>query len=101
MDFIIPFLDFFYSFAFLPGIVLALTGRYYIVGPMTVLVLPLAFLIVFLMYRKQKKVFDEVGLNVRRNLGGFFVYMLVYQAMMSPVCVAGYCQEIIGMRKRW
>lgn len=101
VDFVIPALDFFYSFAFLPGILLALTGRYYVVGPLTFLVLPLAFLIVFLMYRKQKRVFDELGLTVRRNLWGFIVYMIVYQAMMSPVCVAGYFQELVGMRKRW
>ena len=101
VDFIIPLLDFFYTFAFLPGVLLAILGYYYIVGPLTLLVIPLAFLIVLLMYRKQLKVFDAVGLKVRRNWGGFLVYMLVYQAIMSPVCVAGYFQEILGMRKRW
>jgi biofilm PGA synthesis N-glycosyltransferase PgaC len=101
IDFVIPVLDLFYSFAFLPGIALALTGRYYIVGPLTILVLPLAFLIVYLMYRKQRAVFDEVGLKVRHNPWGLVVYMLVFQAIMSPVCVAGYFQELAGMRKRW
>jgi biofilm PGA synthesis N-glycosyltransferase PgaC len=101
VDFILPAIDFFYAFAFIPGLVLALTGRFYIVGPMTVLVLPLAFLIVLIMHRKQKRAFDEVGLKVRHNPWGFLVYMLVYQALMSPVCVAGYFQEIVGMRKRW
>jgi len=101
VDFVIPALDVFYSFAFIPGIALALTGRYFIVGPLTLFVLPLAFLIVFLLYRKQRKVFDEVDLKVRRNLWGFVVYMIVYQAIMSPVCVAGYFQEIAGARKRW
>jgi len=101
VDFIIPVVDFFYTFAFLPGVVLALLGYFYIVGPLTLLVLPLAFVIVLLMYRKQLKVFDAVGLKVRRNRAGFLVYMLVYQAIMSPVCIAGYFQEILGMRKRW
>jgi poly-beta-1,6-N-acetyl-D-glucosamine synthase len=101
VDFIIPVVDFFYTFAFLPGVVLALLGYFYIVGPLTLLVLPLAFVIVLLMYRKQLKVFDAVGLKVRRNRSGFLVYMLVYQAIMSPVCIAGYFQEILGMRKRW
>jgi poly-beta-1,6-N-acetyl-D-glucosamine synthase len=101
IDFIIPIIDVFYTFAFLPGVVLALMGHYYIVGPLTLLVVPIAFLIVLIMYRKQAKVFEAVDLRVRRNFGGFVVYMLVYQAMMSPVCVAGYFQEIVGMRKRW
>jgi len=101
IDFIIPFLDFFYAFAFLPGVVLALTGRFYIAGPTTLLVIPIAFLIVLVMFNKQKKVFEALNLKVRRNFLGFFVYMLVYQAIMSPICVIGYLQEMVGMAKRW
>lgn len=101
IDFIIPFIDFFYAFAFLPGIVLALFGYFYIVGPLTLLVIPIAFLIVLVMYQKQKAVFNAVNLKVRRNFGGFFIYMLVYQAVMSPICVIGYLQELLGMTKRW
>jgi biofilm PGA synthesis N-glycosyltransferase PgaC len=101
IDFIIPVIDLAYTFAFLPGVVLALLGYYYIVGPLTLLVVPLAFLVVLIMYRKQSHVFKAVNLKVRRNLGGFFVYMMIYQVMMSPVCVAGYVQEIFGMKKRW
>jgi poly-beta-1,6-N-acetyl-D-glucosamine synthase len=101
IDFIIPIIDFFYTFVFLPGVVLAMMGYFYVVGPLTLLVLPLALLIVLIMYRKQLKVFDELNLKVRRNWAGFLVYMLVYQAIMSPVCIAGYFQEMLGMRKRW
>lgn len=101
IDFIIPFIDLFYAFVFLPGVVLALFGYYYIVGPLTLLVVPLAFLIVLVMFRKQKAVFNELGLKIRQNLLGFFVYMLIYQALMSPICVIGYAQELLGMTKRW
>ena len=101
VDFIIPFVDLFYAFVFLPGIILALFGHYYIVGPQTLMVIPLAFLIVLIMYKKQKAVFNELGLRVRQNLVGFLVYMLIYQALMSPICVIGYGQEILGMTKRW
>jgi biofilm PGA synthesis N-glycosyltransferase PgaC len=101
VDFVIPSLDLAYTFAFLPGIVLALTGRFYIVGPTTLLVLPLAFLIVLLLYCKQKKVFETLGLRVRRNVLGLGFYMLIYQAIMSPICVVGYLQEAGGMAKRW
>ncbi len=101
IDFIIPFVDFFYAFVFLPGVLLALFGYFYIVGPLTLLVVPLAFLIVLIMFRKQKAVFNELGLKVRQNLFGFFVYMLIYQALMSPICVIGYSQELLGMTKKW
>lgn len=101
IDFMIPLMDLFYTFVFLPGVVLALMGHYYIVGPLTLLVVPLAFLIALIMYRKQKAVFDELGLKVRQNFAGFIVYMLIYQAIMSPICVIGYTQELIGMAKRW
>lgn len=101
VDFIIPFIDLFYAFVFLPGVVLAMLGHYYIVGPQTLLVLPLAFLIVLVMYKKQKVVFNELGLRVRQNFVGFIVYMIVYQVLMSPICVIGYSQELIGMAKKW
>lgn len=101
VDFIIPFIDLFYAFVFLPGVILALFGRYYIVGPATLLVLPLAFLIVLVMYKKQKAVFNELGLRVRQNFAGFVVYMLVYQILMSPICVLGYSQELLGLTKKW
>ncbi len=101
IDFIIPLIDLFYAFVFLPGVLLALVGRYYIVGPMTLLVMPLAFLIVLVMYKKQKAVFDSLNLKVRSNFPGFLVYMIIYQAIMSPICVIGYIQELIGIKKRW
>ncbi len=101
VDFVIPFVDLFYTFVFLPGVALALFGHYYIVGPLTLLVLPLALLIIMAMCKKQKAVFDELGLKVRQNNVGFLVYMLIYQALMSPMCVVGYGQELFGMAKRW
>lgn len=101
LDFIIPFIDLFYAFVFLPGVVLALFGHFYIVGPSTLLVLPLALLIVAVMYKKQKAVFNELGLRVRQNFAGFLVYMLVYQVLMSPICVIGYGQELLGLAKKW
>ena len=101
VDFVIPIIDLFYSMVFLPGVILALTGRYYIVGPMTLLVIPLAFLIVSLMFHKQRQVFAELNLKVRKNSFGFFFFMLLYQPLMSPICLTGYLKELAGARKRW
>jgi len=101
VDFAIPAIDLFYSLVFLPGIILALTGRFYIVGPFTLLVIPLTFLIFLLVYQKQKGVFDELNLKVRKNVFGFFLFLIAYQAIMSPICVAGYVKELAGVKKRW
>jgi len=101
IDFIIPFIDLFYALVFLPGVILAFFGHFYIVGPSTLLVLPVAFLIILVMYNRQKAVFDTLNLKVRTNRLGFVVYMLMYQAVMSPICVIGYAEELFGMTKRW
>jgi biofilm PGA synthesis N-glycosyltransferase PgaC len=101
VDFVIPLIDMFYTFVFLPGLLLALTGRFYIAGPMTLLVFPMALFIIRVMYRKQKQVFETLNLKVRSNPWGLIVYMLVYQAIMSPICIVGYAQEIIGSVKKW
>jgi poly-beta-1,6-N-acetyl-D-glucosamine synthase len=56
---------------------------------------------VFFMYRKQQVVFRTLHLRVRQNFAGFIVYMLIYQIIMSPICVIGYVQEVLGTAKRW
>jgi poly-beta-1,6-N-acetyl-D-glucosamine synthase len=101
IDFVFPFLDTFYTLVFIPGIFLALTGRFFIVGPLTLLVLPITFLILFVMYFKERRIFDELGLKVRKNPLGIFFYAAFYQLIMSPVCVVGYFQEIFGLNKKW
>jgi biofilm PGA synthesis N-glycosyltransferase PgaC len=81
--------------------VLAFTGNFMIVGPMTLLVLPLNGLISAAMYVRQRTIFNEVGLQVRRNRSGFVFYVLLYQFVMAPVSVVGYCLEISGARRNW
>ncbi|MGE5678988.1 MAG: glycosyltransferase family 2 protein, partial [Pseudomonadota bacterium] len=44
INLLMPFLDFTYTFFWLPGLILAFFGYYWIVGPMTLLVLPLTLL---------------------------------------------------------
>ena len=94
-------LDLVYTFAFIPGIVLALFGAYYIVGPMTLAVLPLAVLWNLVIFRVQRGMLRRLGLRVRRNVGGFLFYALGYNLLMQPVSVWGYASEMLGLRKRW
>lgn len=97
-----PYLDLVYTLAFIPGLVLALFGVYWIAGPMTLIVLPLAMLVNYLMYHIQNRMFDEQGLKVRRNIFGFIIYALFYSIILQPACVWGYVKELFnGTTKNW
>lgn len=96
-----PWLDLAYTVFFIPGIVLALFGIYWIAGPLTLALLPMALGINYLMYRVGSQMFALNGLRVRRNLSGFLTYAFVYSLILQPACVAGYFSEMLGLRKTW
>lgn len=100
-DAMFPYLDLVFTFAFIPGIVLAATGNFMIVGPMTLAVLPLNALLAGVMYRRQRSSLGEAGLRVRRAALGFALFFLLYQLFMSPVSVSGYLQELVHARRKW
>jgi biofilm PGA synthesis N-glycosyltransferase PgaC len=101
VNFVFPFVDTVYSIAFPIGILLAFTGNFAIVGPMTLAVLPLNVLLSGIMFHLSRQAFEEVGLKVRRNVLGYLGYLLTYQLVMSPVSVAGYVQELFRARRDW
>jgi biofilm PGA synthesis N-glycosyltransferase PgaC len=94
-------LDLVYTLIFVPGLVLACFGYFYIAGPLTLAVLPLTILWNGVIFRIQSRVFAREGLLVRRNVGGFLFYALAYSLLMQPVCVWGYLAELLGLRKKW
>lgn len=94
-------LDVVYSFVFIPGLLLACLGYFYVAGPLTLAVLPLAALWNVVIFRIQRDVYRSADLKVRRNPGGFLFYSLAYSLLMQPVCVWGYIAELIGMKKKW
>lgn len=96
-----PYMDLVYTLAFVPGLILALFGIYWIAGPMTLLVLPMAIVINGIMFRIQSRMFVEQGLKVRRNPLGFVFYSLFYGLVLQPACVVGYVQEFVTRGKRW
>jgi len=96
-----PVMDAVYLLVFLPGVVAALFGYYFIAGPLTLAVLPLALVINGVMFRLQNGMFRARSLSVRQNLGGFIGYVLIYQILMTPASMAGYLAELGGLRKRW
>jgi len=101
IDCLFPLTDGFVTFILIPGILLAIFGKFWVVGPYTLLVLPLTFIIVNVMVRKQKNVFNLLGLKIRRNIFGFIFYVLIYQLILSPVSFFGYLKEFLKVGKKW
>lgn len=98
---VMPYLDFVYTFVWIPGLFLAFFGYYWIVGLTTLFVLPLAMLQNYILYRYQKGVFSSLNLKIRKNNFGFIIYVLFYQMLMSPISVAGYLQEFFSLKRVW
>jgi poly-beta-1,6-N-acetyl-D-glucosamine synthase len=100
-NFMFPLLDATFTLAFIPGIALAMTGNFAIVGPMTLFVLPLNAVLGGVMYFHQRHVFQVVNLRVRRNTSGLLLYFFLYQYIMSPISLAGYILELLRTRRSW
>ena len=100
-NFLFPFIDATFTLVFIPGIVLAMMGNLAIVGPMTLLVLPLNALLSSVMFYHQRHVFRSVDLRVRKNKLGLLFYFLCYQFVMSPISLGGYALEAVRARRAW
>jgi poly-beta-1,6-N-acetyl-D-glucosamine synthase len=101
VNFAFPLLDLTFTLAFPAGLLLAATGNFMIVGPMTLAVMPLNAVIIGLMYRKERCVFSALGLGVRQHRLGLLAYWLGYQLLLSPVSLSGYLTEIVRRPRRW
>lgn len=101
IDLVIPLIDLFYTLVWIPGLILACFGKYYIVGPYTAFVLPLNIGMSLIMYSYQLRVFGRLGLRVRKNRLGFCAYVLIYQFISSPVSLLGYAQELCRTHRVW
>jgi biofilm PGA synthesis N-glycosyltransferase PgaC len=98
---ILPFLDLAYTICWLPGLALAFFRVFWIVGPMTLLVIPLTLISYSILYIYQKRVFRKLDLKIRKNLMGFILFVLFYQMLMSPISLWGYMQELMALKRVW
>jgi poly-beta-1,6-N-acetyl-D-glucosamine synthase len=96
-----PFMDIAFTFGFIPGLILACFGIYWIAGPMTLSLLPMAFLLNWQMYLKGRAMFRTEHLKVRANALGFIFYVFAYGLILQPACVYGYFSELFNLRKSW
>jgi biofilm PGA synthesis N-glycosyltransferase PgaC len=96
-----PLMDLAYTIGFLPGILLACFGYFWIVGPMTLALLPVAAVLNRIMLHASEEMFRSEGLVIRKNWFGFIFYMLAYSMILQPACVLGYISELLKLRKSW
>ncbi len=100
-DLLFPAMDSTFFFVYLPGLVAALFGYYFLAGPMTIAVLPVTILLNMIFFFGQRQLYERHGLSVRRNLLGFIFYMLFYYPIMLPAIMHGYYLEILALSKSW
>lgn len=94
-------LDLAFTLIFLPGLVLALFGVFWIAGPITLLVLPLAALWNLVIYRIQSRMLRRVGVELDHSWRGLAIYVGIYPMLMQPTSVWGYVAEMTGRNKEW
>ncbi|WP_423141961.1 glycosyltransferase [Parablastomonas sp. CN1-191] len=94
-------LDLVYTTVFIPGLVLAMFGYFWIAGPMTLALLPLVGIWNLIVYRIQSKALKREDLELKPQYMGLVFYLLVYALMMQPICVWGYLSELTGQAKKW
>lgn len=94
-------LDLAFTLVFIPGLVLAFFGFYWLAGPITLLVLPLAALWNLVIFRIQMRMLRRAGIGMKRSLAGFALFALAYPLLMQPVSLWGYVAELTGRKKEW
>ncbi len=94
-------IDLTFTFAFLPGLILAFLGIFWLAGPITLLVLPLAALWNLVIYRIQTRMLKRMDVDMKRSGVGFLLYAFIYPLLMQPVSVWGYFAELFGGKKQW
>lgn len=95
-------LDLVYTFIFIPGVIAAIFFHiFWIAGPMTLAVLPLAALWNLVIFRSQRRTLKEQDLDLYHSRWGLAFYLIVYTVLMQPVCIWGYSSELLGLTKRW
>jgi poly-beta-1,6-N-acetyl-D-glucosamine synthase len=96
-----PLMDLAFTVGFIPGLVLALFGHFWIVGPMTLALIPLGLAMNIFMFFVEVKMFRHRDLEVRKNPLGFMIYVFVYSLLLQPICLIGYLSELFNIRKSW
>lgn len=96
-----PLMDLAFTIGFIPGLILAMFGHFWIVGPMTLALIPLGLAMNVFMFWVEVQMFNHHNLKVRKNPIGFMIYVFSYGLLVQPICLMGYLSELINSRKSW
>jgi biofilm PGA synthesis N-glycosyltransferase PgaC len=86
---------------FIPGLIAACLGYFYIIGPFSLAVLPLGLLNNLLFFKGQRRLFKKLDLRIRKNMIGFIVYFLFYTILMNPAVIHGYLSQLLRWKRQW
>ena len=102
VDVLLPLLDLAFAASWLPAVLLALSGRFWLLGPMLVAVLPVNVVLYTLLYRRQRRtVLEPLGLQPRRDRTSLLLFLAIYQPVLSAMSVRGYVQHALRREPVW
>lgn len=97
VNFSVIYLDLAFLFGFVPGVVLALLGYYYLVGFLTLFTAAVCVLLFLSMYRYQKK----LCIPFQNSISGFICFLLFFQLIQSTSALHGYLIQILHRKGEW
>ena len=91
------YLDLAFLFGFIPGVILALLGYYYLAGFLTLVTAVVCIILYFSMYLYQKK----LNIPFQNSILGFVCFLLFFQLIQSTAALHGYCIRLLHRKGEW
>ncbi|MGZ9074399.1 MAG: glycosyltransferase [Burkholderiaceae bacterium] len=96
-----PWTDLAFTLGFIPGVILSVAySSHLLMGPMALTLLPAVLLLNVAIFFVMRSMFHTHGLKIRRNVGGFIVYMFGYSLLVQPARAAGAFMGLLRSRPK-
>ena len=102
LNILFPLIDMATLVFFPLGIVLLMAGNHLLIGPLTVILIPLGLTLTLLIETMRRKALKNVEYELeKRSKVAFWAYILFYNFLLVPFCLFGYLSEILNLKKKW
>lgn len=91
------YLDLAFLFGFIPGVILAFFGYYYLVGLLTLFSLLVSAILFYSVYLFQKR----LNVPFQNSISGFICFLLFFQTIQSIAAVHGYMIRLCHRKGSW
>ena len=91
------YLDLAFLFGFVPGVILALFGCFYLAGFLTLITAAVCILLFLSMYLYQKK----LKIPFQNSIWGFICFLLFFQIIQSTASLHGYFIRLLNRKGEW